>query len=71
MKYAARLAQLEQRAASADAPIIIVRRTRAKDGSPLIARIVTHDGAPSPDAIAARAELEAEGFTVAEGWGAR
>ena len=52
-----RLATLETRAAPADHPLIIVRRTRAEDGSTLGARVVTHDGVPTADAIAARPAL--------------
>ena len=66
-----RVAMLERHAAPTDHGLIIVRRTRAEDGSALSARVVTHDGAPTADAIAARARLQAEGFDVAEGWGAR
>lgn len=66
-----RLARLEAYAAPADHPLVIIRRVRAESGAPLSGRIVTHDGAPTADAIAARAHLVAEGFTVAPGFNGR
>ena len=69
MKYAARLAHLEQRAVPTDVPILVIRRTRAEDGCPLCARVVTHDGGATPAAIAARDVLQAQGYRVAVGYG--
>jgi len=65
-----RLERLE-RAAPADAPLIVITHVRAEDDTPIWACIVTHGRAPTADAIAARARLMAKGYAVAEGWGAR
>lgn len=66
-RTAQRLAALERRAAPPARQLIIVRRVRAEDGSPLAGRVVTHDGAPTAGALAAVARLEAEGYAVPYG----
>ncbi|MDA1082705.1 MAG: hypothetical protein O2973_13750 [Gemmatimonadetes bacterium] len=69
MKYAARLARLEQCAAPAASTLIIVRRTRAGDPTvKLMARLVSPtDGAPTDEAVAALSALVAEGYRVPYG----
>ena len=70
MKLDSRLRRLE-RCAPADHPLVIVRHTLAETGAPLSGRIVTYNGAPTADAIDARARLEAEGYSVVAGYDGR
>ena len=70
MKLDSRLQRLERRA-PADHPLIIIRHTLDDTGVPLTGRVVTHDGAPTADAIDARARLVAEGYNVVAGYSGR
>ena len=63
-----RLAKLEARTATDEGQLIIIRHTIAEDGSPALGRVVSlPDGAPTIDAVAALARLQAEGYPVPYG----
>jgi hypothetical protein len=59
-----RLTLLEQRGTPADVAVVVVRRTLVEDASVKRARVVSMNGEATPAAVAARAQLEAEGYTV-------
>jgi hypothetical protein len=63
-----RLTLLEQRGTPSEPAVIVVRHTLVEDASVKWARVVSMNGEATPAAVAARAELEAEGYTVTLGY---
>lgn len=65
MRRDSRFAELERRTSPTGLPVIVFT---CRDGSDKWASISSPNSAPTPAAIAARAELEAEGYIVAPGY---
>ncbi len=61
-----RLAELERCASPATLPVIVFT---CRDGADKWASISAMNSEPTPAAVAVRAELEAEGYIVAPGYG--
>lgn len=63
-----RIAKLES-TTQPEHELVVIQYDVADDGTPSVAQIITHDGAPTPEAEAVRARLTSEGYDVWAGYG--